>query len=146
MPSTQLVTDTADVPYNLGRFLAVLEALQDKAHEYQLDGAGVIERYYGTASSAPGSVFPLLCRLARHHLRKLEKQGEKGRRDSRFIEIEIQTILAKIKPDAVSIGEPPRFPRVLNLEQQGRFALGFYQQKAHTAQAIADAKTNRDKN
>jgi len=34
---------------------------------------------------------------------------------------------------------PPHFPRVLDLQAQGRFALGFYQQKAADAEAIAKA-------
>lgn len=140
MPQPRLC-ETDDVPYNLGRLLAVLEGLQDKAHEYQLKGAGVIERYYGSASSAPASVFPLLLRLARHHLQKLRKVGEKGARDAHFVEKAMQDILAQV-PCAVA-GQPPGFPRVLSLEQQGRFALGFYQQKAHEAQARAEAKAAR---
>lgn len=33
-------------------------------------------------------------------------------------------------------GQPPSFPRVFRLDQQGRFALGFYQQEAARAAAI----------
>ena len=141
MPQPNLC-QTDDPPYNLGRLLAVLEGLQDKSTEYQLKGAGVIERYYGSASSAPASVFPLLLRLARHHLHKLSKIGEKGSRDAHFIEKVIQDTLS-LMPCAGD-GQPPSFPRVLSLEQQGRFALGFYQQKAHEAQARAAAKAAKN--
>ena len=37
-------------------------------------------------------------------------------------------ILSRFEPQTP--GAPPMFPRVLTLEEQGRFALGFYQQKA----------------
>ncbi len=130
MPEVQLA-ETTDAAYNLGRLLAVLDALQDKAHEYQLEGAGVIERYYASASSAPATAFPILMRLANHHLRKVEQQGDKGRRDTAAIKQRMSDILAKLQPSAP--GQPPAFPRVFDLEQQGRFSLGFYQQKAADA-------------
>ncbi len=53
MPAFQL-SDTDDQAYNLGRLLCVLAALQDKAHDYQLEGPGIVERYYGSASSCAG--------------------------------------------------------------------------------------------
>jgi CRISPR-associated protein Csd1 len=81
-------------------------------------------------------------RLARHHLQKLGKLNEKGARDAHFVEKSMQDILALVP--CPSDGTPPAFPRVLSLEQQGRFALGFYQQKAHEAQARADAKAARN--
>ena len=76
MPTYELA-DTPDPAYNLGRVLAVFENLQDKYHNYERKGVGIVERYYGTASSAPASAFPLLCRLARHHLSKLKREKKK---------------------------------------------------------------------
>ena len=125
MPTYELA-DTADAAYNLGRLLAVFENLQDKYHNYEKKGPGVVERYYATASSSPGSAFPILCRLARHHLSKIRR--EDGAAAYR-IEERITQIMTKFQSQ--SINEPPTFPRVLTLEQQGRFALGFYQQKAY---------------
>lgn len=127
MPTYELA-DTPDPAYNLGRLLAVLENLQDKYHNYERKGAGIVERYYGTASSAPASAFPLLCRLARHHLSKLKKGEEKDKAAAYVIEKDIADIFSKFRP-TVS-GQPPVFPRILTLEDQGKFALGFYQQKA----------------
>lgn len=124
MPTYELA-DTPDPAYNLGRLLAVFESLQDEYHNYEKKGAGVVERYYGAASSAPASAFPILCRLARHHLAKVRKENSSTAND---IEEQITDILAKFQ--AETLGKPPAFPRILNLEQQGRFALGFYQQKA----------------
>lgn len=70
---TPQVCETDDPAYNCGRLLAVLAEAQHKAHDYKLEGAGVAERYFGTACAAPGSVFPLLLRLNRHHLNKISK-------------------------------------------------------------------------
>jgi CRISPR-associated protein Csd1 len=134
MPKAQLA-DTSDSAYNLGRLLAVLEGLQGKYHNYEKKGAGIVERYYGTASSAPAAVFPLLCRLARHHLSKVRKEDEPA---ARGIEGRMTEVLSKFQ--AAEPGQPPFFPRILSLEKQGRFALGFYQQKAADAQAIREAK------
>jgi CRISPR-associated protein Csd1 len=126
MPTPQLA-DTPEPAYNLGRLLAVFESLQDRYHNFEKKGAGVIERYYGTASSAPAAVFPLLCRLARHHLSKVRKEDESA---ANRIDNEIGEILKKFQPDRP--GESPKFKRMLNLPEQGIFALGFYQQRAYS--------------
>ena len=127
MPTPQLA-DTPEPAYNLGRLLAVFESLQDRYHDFQKKGAGVIERYYGTASSAPAAVFPLLCRLARNHLSKVRKDDESA---ANRIDIEIGEILKKFQPDPAKPGSAPHFKRILTLSEQGIFALGFYQQRAY---------------
>jgi CRISPR-associated protein Csd1 len=129
---TELTADTNDPAYNCGRLLAILAAAQDKAHDYKLEGAGVAERYFGTASSSPGSVFPLLLRLNRHHLNKISKSNRFAGHE-RFIGEQIQGVCALFKP--VKPGLAPGFPRTLDLLAQGRFALGFYQQMAADAAA-----------
>lgn len=129
MPTYELA-DTPDSAYNLGRLLAILEALQDKYHNYEKKGPGVVERYYSTASSAPASAFPILCRLARHHLSKVRREDDKA---AYWAEKRITEVMSKFQ--SVSLGKPPVFPRVLTLEEQGRFALGFYQQKAYRAKS-----------
>jgi CRISPR-associated protein Csd1 len=140
----KLTHDTDDPAYNCGRLLAILAAAQDKAHEYKMEGAGVAERYFGTASVSPASVFPLLCRLNRHHLNKIAK-SDRFAGHERFIEEQIQQVLALFKP--AKPGQPPVFPRTLDLQAQGRFALGFYQQQAADAaarQAAQNQKTKTD--
>ncbi|MDH7600272.1 MAG: type I-C CRISPR-associated protein Cas8c/Csd1 [Sedimentisphaerales bacterium] len=124
MPTYELA-DTSDTAYNLGRLLAVFEELQDRYHNYEKKGPRVVERYYAAASSAPAAAFPTRCRLARHHLSKVQRAKEK---DAYGIEKRIIEIMSKFQ--SASLGQPPTFPRVLTLEEQGRFALGFYQQKA----------------
>ena len=129
--------DTDDAPYNLGRLLCLMANLQDAAHEYELEGAGIVERYYGTASSSPAGVFAILWKLHNHHLRKLEQQGDRGQAAAFAIRGRIAEIVAKFPCGGT--GQPPRFPRQLSLEEQGRFALGYYQQMAADQQARRDA-------
>lgn len=129
---SSLTTDTDDPAYNCGRLLAVLAATQAKAHDFKLEGPGVAERYFGTASVSPASVFPLLLRLNRHHLSKIGKSERFGGHE-RFIQQQIEAVLVLFKP--AQPGRPPTFPRTLDLQSQGRFALGFYQQTAADAAA-----------
>jgi len=136
----RLTADTDDPAYNCGRLLAVLAAAQAKAHEYKLEGAGVAERYFGTASVSPASVFPLLLRLNRHHLNKISK-SERFAGHERFLQEQIQSILTLFKPEQP--GKAPVFPRTLDLQAQGRFALGFYQQSAEDDAARKAAKPDK---
>jgi len=122
------VFETDDPAYNCGRLLAVFDDLQMKANEYKLEGAGVVERYYGSACSSPNSAFGILWRLHQHHLKKVSGQGQKGKSASEAIKRRIAGIASLFQPSAPN--QPPQFPRTFNLQEQGRFALGFYQQKA----------------
>lgn len=134
------VFETTDSAYNCGRLLAIFDDLQMKAHEYQLEGAGVVERYYGSASSSPNSAFGILWRLHQHHLKKVSRQGDKGKAASEAIKRRIAEIASCFSQPAPN--QPPRFPLAFSLQEQGRFALGFYQQKAVDDAARRSAKTN----
>ncbi len=139
--------DTDDASYNLGRLLCQLASLQKIAHRgegkaaKELEGPGIVERYYGTASSAPATVFAVLIKLHQHHLRKLEQKGAQGRRIAASRRSRIAEIVGKFP--AGGPGQPPQFPRQLTLEEQGRFALGFYQQMAADQQARREATAKR---
>lgn len=144
----KLTANTDDPAYNCGRLLAILAATQEKAfnadkkrgEEWTTANATIVDRYFGTASSSPASVFPLLCRLNRHHLNKIAK-SDRFAGQERFIEEQIQAVCALFKP--TQPGKPPVFPRTLDLQQQGRFALGFYQQQAEDA-AVRQANRKND--
>lgn len=139
------VFETNDPAYNCGRLLAIFDDLQARASEFQLKGAGVVERYYGSASSAPNSAFGILWRLHQHHLKKLSRQGDKGRAGSEAIKRRIGEIAALFPQPAANM--PPAFPRTFDLQAQGRFALGFYQQKAaDDAARRAHTAAQRDAN
>ena len=126
-----LIADTDDAAYNCGRLLSVLNETQKKAHEYQLKGATVVEKFFGTASTSPSYVFPYLLKLNRHHLQKIRKSLKYGGGE-RFLEEAICDILARLgQSEAMRLLKaPPTFPRTLDLQGQGRFSLGFYQQTA----------------
>lgn len=115
--------------YLCGRLLAVLERAQDRA----LPGvkAGIVDRFYGTASSAPASVFGRLMRGLQTHLSKLERD-EKG--TYLALQSELEEIQAGLKG----------FPRTLTLEEQGLFALGYYHQRA-AGRAQARERSERRK-
>lgn len=111
----QLDPESSNPAYRCGRLLAVLEEAQRLA----VPGinATIVDRFFGTASSAPASVFPRLIRGAQPHLAKL-------RRDRRGAHEALQRRLEDIQ------GGLSAFPRVLSLEDQGWFALGYYHQRA----------------
>ena len=112
-----------DPGYHCGRLLAVLADIQEAA----IGKAAIVDRFYGTASSAPASVFGRLLRGAQPHIAKLE-------RDRRNVAVALQRRLEGVMS---SLGS---FPKILTLEQQGLFALGFYHQRAYDrAQMYANA-------
>jgi len=96
--------------------LAVLEEIQRRA----VPGikATVVDRYFGTASSAPASVFGRLMRGAQPHLSKLERD-----RHGAYVglQAQLEDVLSGLKA----------FPRTLTLTEQGLFSLGYYHQRAH---------------
>ena len=140
-----LTADTEDAAYNCGRLLAILADAQSKAlnadtkkgEDWKTANATIMDRYFGTASVSPSSVLPLLIRLNRHHLDKIRKSERYGGHE-RFIQEQVESVLVLFKP--ARPGLPPSFPRTLDLQAQGRFALGFYQQ--HAADAAA-RQTNK---
>jgi CRISPR-associated protein Csd1 len=79
-----------DLAYLCGRLLAVLEEVQQRA--LGDINAGVIEKYYGTASTAPASVFGRLLRGAQTHLTKM--RGDKNKQGiAHRLDLQIQEIL-----------------------------------------------------
>lgn len=95
--------------YLLGRLFALLEKAQEDANPGI--NSTIRDRYFGAASAAPGSVFPILLRLAQHHMAKAEYGGYTDKR--------IEGVISGIH----------RFPAYLNLEDQGQFILGYYHQR-----------------
>lgn len=128
------IADIGDSAYRCGRLLAILAETQAKAHDYQLEGAGVTERYFGTAMTSPASVFPVLLKLNRHHLNKISK-SDKFQGHERFLDQAVQDLLTQVN----------QFPRTLDLHAQGRFAIGFYHQKAADRLAREAAKQSKEK-
>ena len=102
--------------YLLGRLFAELENAQRGALGRELN-ATIKDRYYGAASATPASVFPMLLRNVQNHLSSMRKKDKSG--IAYTIESEISQIID---------GLGDTFPRSLGIEEQGRFAIGYYHQ------------------
>lgn len=114
-PPVSLDTGNTDPGYLLGRLFSSLENLQRAALGTQVN-ATIRDRYYGAASATPASIFPVLLRNAQNHFGKLRKE-KPGLAVN--LEKEIGQIIGAM---------PPEFPRSLPIEEQGRFAIGYYHQ------------------
>lgn len=101
--------------YRLGRLFAVLESAQRSALGDKVN-ATIRDRYYGAASATPATVFPMLLRNTQNHLAKLRK-------DKPGLAVNLERDIGEIIDGMLS-----QFPRSLRLEDQGRFAIGYYQQ------------------
>lgn len=100
--------------YLLGRLFATFEYLQEKAQPGI--NATIKDRYYGAASSTPCSVFSQLFKLKNHHLAKLDNAG---------LKVYFEKIIGEITDGIPSNGLPAH----LNLDDQARFAIGYYHQR-----------------
>ena len=100
--------------YHCGRLMSLLAMVQEKALGDDIN-AGVVQRYYGAASSTPALVLGRLTRLSQHHLSKIS-------RDSGGLGYWLNMQLAEVWN---ALGTPPT---TLTLEEQSLFALGYYQQ------------------
>lgn len=109
--------------YLCGRLFAVLEKIQENAQPGI--NATIKDRYYGAASSTPVTVFGRLLNLSNHHLAKLAG-GNKI-----YYEKMIQEIMSGVNSDGL--------PVHLSLDDQSRFAIGYYHQRQ-------DLFTKRNKN
>ena len=97
----QLDQENPNPAYRCGRLLAVLEEAQRAAIPNL--NTTVVDRFYGTASSAPASVFSRLLKGAQPHLAKLLRDN----RGAHFaIQGRIEQILSGLSADVA-------FPRTL---------------------------------
>ena len=101
----------ANQGYLCGRLFAVLDKIQEDANNI----SSIRERYMNAASATPSAVFSTILNLSVHHSEKLDE----GRRI--FYEKLKQEIMEKISADG--------FPSHLDLQDQGRFFVGYYHQR-----------------
>lgn len=109
----KLNKDNPSKAYLTGRLMAVYAAIQRKALGDV--GAGVVERFYTSACSAPALVIGKLSTMSQYHLSKMEKK------DYMFFNGLLQEVTEKIGCS---------FPKTFDLAEQSEFALGYYQQNA----------------
>ena len=106
--------NNTNIGYRLGRLFATLEKIQQEANPGI--NATIRDRFYGAASGTPVAVFGNLMRLKNHHLSKLESAGRRV-----FFEKLLGQIIDGVEARIA-------FPTHLSLEDQGRFAIGYYHQ------------------
>lgn len=103
--------DNNNQGYLCGRLFAVLEKIQEDANNIN----SIRERYMNAASTTPSSVFATILNLSAHHSEKLDE----GRKI--YYEKLKQEIIEKISANG--------FPTHLDLQDQGRFFVGYYHQR-----------------
>ncbi len=128
-PMTDLDLSNHEPAYLCGRLLAEIEAAQRAA----IPGAKatVIDRFFGTASTAPASVFGNLLRGTQAHLGKLKRDrpGAYG-----GIQRRLEEIMSGLDG----------FPRTLSLDGQALFVLGYYHQRASDRAAATRVREERE--
>ncbi len=103
--------DNNNQGYLCGRLFAVLDKIQEDANNI----SSIRERYMNAASATPSAVFATILNLSVHHSEKLDE----GRRI--YFEKIKQEILDKVSANG--------FPTHLDLQDQGRFFVGYYHQR-----------------
>lgn len=110
--TVSLDKENHNIGYRLGRLFAVLEKVQEVAQPNI--NATIRDRYYSAASGTPASVMPILMRMKNHHLAKLPHKGQ---------QVNFERLLGEVMADIRD------FPSQLSLQDQGRFAIGYYHQR-----------------
>lgn len=109
---TMLDKNNTNQGYLCGRLFAVLDKIQEDASQKH----SIRERYMNAASSTPASVFATILNLSSHHSEKLQNEGKK-------ISYE------KLKQEIITKISAEGFPAYLDLQDQGRFFVGYYHQR-----------------
>ena len=109
--NTMLDKENNNQGYLCGRLFAVLDKIQEEANNLNT----IRERYLNAASATPSAVFATILNLSNHHAEKLN-DGRKV-----FFEKLKQEIFSKLSADG--------FPSHLDLQDQGRFFVGYYHQR-----------------
>ena len=104
--------DNTNQGYLCGRLFAVLDKIQEDANNQHT----IRERYMNSASSTPAAVFATILNLSNHHIENLKNEGRKI-----YFEKLKQEIMSKIDADG--------FKPQLDLQDQGRFFIGYYHQR-----------------
>lgn len=108
--------------YLCGRLFAVLEKIQEDANGIHT----IRERYMNSASTTPAMVFATILNLSTHHLEKLNNGA--------------QIFYEKLKQEIISKLNANGFPAHLDLQNQGRFFVGYY----HQRQDLFMSKENKE--
>lgn len=109
--TTMLDKENNNPGYLCGRLFAVLVKMQKDANNV----SSIKERYMNAASTTPASVFSTILNLSIHHAEKLSDG--------------LRIMYEKLKQEIMDKISADGFPSHLNLQDQGRFFIGYYHQK-----------------
>lgn len=112
--------------YLCGRLFAVLDKIQEDANGIH----SIRERYMNSASATPATVFATILNLSTHHLEKLD--GGK------------LVFYEKLKQEIISKLDANGFPTHLDLQEQGRFFVGYYHQRQEFFMGKANKETEEE--
>lgn len=104
--------DNTNQGYLCGRLFAVLDKIQEDANNQH----SIRERYMNSASSTPAAVFATILNLSNHHVENLKNEGRK-------------IYFEKLKQEIMSKIDANGFKAQLDLQDQGRFFIGYYHQR-----------------
>jgi CRISPR-associated protein Csd1 len=115
--------DNTNQGYLCGRLFAVLEKIQEEAQPSI--NTTIKDRFYGAASATPITVFSRLITLSNHHIAKKPS---------------IKVFFEKLKGEIIGKIESSGIPAHLSLDDQSRFAIGYY----HQRQDLFTSKGNKN--
>lgn len=121
----RLEVEHPSIAYHCGRLLAVMEKIQRRAIPNV--NTTIVDRFYGTASSSPASVFGTLLRNVQPHLAVL-RANPATRGAAINLGRELEDVTSKVEG----------FPRTLKLQEQALFSLGYWHQRAYRYQRPGD--------
>ena len=110
--NVMLDKDNTNQGYLCGRLFAVLDKIQEEANNQH----SIRERYMNSASSTPAAVFSTILNLSNHHFDNLKNEGRK-------------IYFEKLKQEIISKIDAEGFKPQLDLQDQGRFFIGYYHQR-----------------
>lgn len=138
-----------------GRLLALLDKIHNEAHTKRNEAGKTISRgtasspagrFYAAASATPALAFPQLLKLARYHLDKIGggwayrlEHGWQAEENNGQAFSALAAIVDRLKQSAEG-----SFPRLLSLEEQGRFALGFYHERCRKWPVKSETKNETE--
>ncbi len=128
MIMAEINKDSPSRAYQIGRLMAVYARIQNKALGDV--NAGVVEKYYTSACTAPSLVIGKLATMSQYHLSKLDRGW------ALYFSRMLEEIAGKI---GCSI------PSVFSMTEQAEFALGYYHQNAEMSRKKNNDTTDDDK-
>jgi len=111
----KLDPENMTIAYMAGRIFAMLERIQFAALGKKLN-APIRDRFFSSASTTPASAFGRLLKMSQNHLAKL--RGEEP-----WLAVNLDKQLGELFTHVEA------FPLAFTLEEQGRFAIGYYHQR-----------------